>query len=160
MHYWFLKGPLHYDARREIKEIKSFCIKNLVTFSNLIQKPSNLFQMVQNHKSFVPNIFFYQICQKFVDLFTKNMNDWSDKKIILYLFCSFDLLRKKVENNFFIRAAVLCANISQIFFSQFDHQKYLRCLFKSLFKWSPHFLSHPSARLLELNRAIKNVCLL
>ena len=72
--------------------------------------------MVQNHKSFVPNIFFYQICHKFVDLFTKNMNCWSDKKIILYLFCSFDLLRKKVENNFFIRAAVLCANISQIFF--------------------------------------------
>ena len=95
--------------------------------------------MVQNHKSFVPNIFFYQICHKFLDLFTKNMNCWSDKKIILYLFCSFDLLRKKVENNFFIRAAVLCANISQIFFSQFDHQKYLRCLFKSLFNWSPHF---------------------
>ena len=56
--------------------------------------------MVQNHQSFIPNIFFYQICQKFVDLFTKNMNGWSDKKIILYLFCSFDLLRKKVENNF------------------------------------------------------------
>ena len=71
--------------------------------------------MVRNHKSFVPNIF-YQICHKFVDLFTKNVNCWSDKKIILYLFCSFDLLRKKVENNFFIRAAVLCANISQIFF--------------------------------------------
>jgi len=72
---------------------------------------------------------------------------WSDKKIILYLFCSFDLLKKKVENNFFIRAAFLCANISQIFFSQFDHQKYLRCLFKSLFKWSPHFfksLSKPA----------------
>ena len=95
--------------------------------------------MVQNHKSFVPNILFYQICQKFVDLFTKNMNGWSDKKIILYLFCSFDLLRKKVENRFFIWAAVLCANISQIFFSQFDHQKYLRCLFKNLFNWSPHF---------------------
>ena len=95
--------------------------------------------MVQNRQSFVPNIFFNQICQKIVDLFKKNMKGWSDKKIILYLFCSFDLLRKKVENNFFIRAAVLCANISQIFFSQFDHQKYLRCLFKSLFNWSPHF---------------------
>ena len=46
----------------------------------------------------------------------KNMKGWSVKKIILYLFCSFDLLRKKVENNIFIRAAVLCANISQIFF--------------------------------------------
>ena len=71
----------------------------------------------------------------------KNMKGWSHKKIILYLFCSFDLLRKKVENNFFIRAAVLCANISQIFFSQFDHQKYLRCLFMSLFNLSPHFFT-------------------
>ena len=69
--------------------------------------------------------FFNQICQKIVDLFKKNMKGWSDKKIILYLFCSSDLLRKKVENNFFIRAALLCANISQIFFSQFHHQKYL-----------------------------------
>ena len=102
--------------------------------------------MVQNHKSFVPNILFYQICQKFVEIFTKNMNGQSDKKIILYLFCSFNLLRKKVENNFFIRAAVLCANISQIFFSQFDHQKYLPCLFKSLFNWSPHFFTSFSKR--------------
>jgi len=39
--------------------------------------------MVQNHKSFVPNILFYQICQKFVEIFTKNMNGRSDKKIIL-----------------------------------------------------------------------------
>ena len=85
--------------------------------------------------------FLYRICQKFVDLFTKNMNGWSHKKIILYLFCSFDLLRKKVENNFFMRAALLCANISQIFFSQFHHQKYLRCLLKSLFNWSPHFFT-------------------
>ena len=108
--------PTHYATNRIIKEIKSFWIKNLVTFSNMIQKPSNLFWMVQNYQIFVPNIFFYQICQKFVDLFTKNMKGWSHKKIILYLFCSFDLLRKKVENNFFIRAAVLCANISQIFF--------------------------------------------
>ena len=29
----------------------------------------------------------------------------------------FDLLRKKPENNFFMRAALLCANIFQIFFS-------------------------------------------
>ena len=34
---------LHYDARREIKEIKSFLIQNVVTFSNLIKKHSNLF---------------------------------------------------------------------------------------------------------------------
>ena len=93
--------------------------------------------MVQNRQSFVRN---NQICQKFVDLIKKNMKGWSHKKIILYLFRSFDLLRKKVENNFFMRAALLCANISQIFFSQFD-QKYLRCLFKSLFNWSPHFFT-------------------
>jgi len=60
-----------------------------------------------------------------VDLFMKNMKGWSVKKIILYLFCSFDLLRKKVENNIFTRAALLCANISQICFSQFHNKKYL-----------------------------------
>ena len=32
------------------------------------------------------------------------------------LFCKFDLPRKKLENDNFMGAAVLCANISQIFF--------------------------------------------
>ncbi len=97
--------------------------------------------MVQNYQSSVPNIFFYQICRKFVDLFMKNMKGWSVKKIILYLFCSFDLLRKKVENNFFIRAALLCANISQIFFLIFIIKNICCCLSKSLFNWSSHFFT-------------------
>ena len=43
---------------------------------------------MQNCQSFVPNIF-YQIYQKFVDLFTKNMNGCSDKNYFRkYLFYS------------------------------------------------------------------------
>ena len=71
----------------------------------------------------------------------KNMKGWSVKKIILYLFCSFDLLRKKVENNFFTRAALLCANISQIFFLNFIIKNICCCLSKSLFNWSSHFFT-------------------
>ena len=90
------------------------------------------------------------------------MNGWSDKKIILYLFCSFDLLRKKVENNFFIRAAVLCANISQIFFLNSIIKNICPVYLRVCSTGPLTFFSHPSASLLELqlNRAIKNVCLL
>ena len=47
------------------------------------------------------------------------------QKIIFYFFCKFDLPRKKLENNNFMGAALLYANIYQIFFSHLDHQKYL-----------------------------------
>ena len=80
--------------------------------------------MIQNFLNFC-TIFFQQIYLKCVHLFAKNMKGWSHKKIIFYFFCTFDLLSNKLENNFFMRAPLLCANISQIFFSQLDHQKYL-----------------------------------
>ena len=80
------------------------------------------------------------VCHKFnKDIFFGNLCPRYNKKSFYTYFAVLTCWEKKVENNFFIWAAVLCANISQIFFSQFDHQKYLRCLFKSLFKWSPHF---------------------
>ena len=69
------------------------------------------------------------------------MNGWSHKKIIFYFFCKFDLLRKKLENNFFMRAAVLCANIFQIFVLNWIIKNICCCLFKSLFNWSPHFFT-------------------
>ena len=62
---------------------------------------------------------------KRVHLFAKNMKGWSHKKIIFSFFCKFDLPRKKLENNNFMGAALLYANIYQIFFSHLDHQKYL-----------------------------------
>ena len=78
----------------------------------------------------------------------KNMKGWSVKKIILYLFCSFDLLRKKVENNFFTRAALLCANISQIFFLN-SIIKNICAVYLRVCSTGPLTFSHPSASLLE-----------
>ena len=40
---------------------------------------------------------FNQISQIFVDLSANNMNVWSHKKIISYLFCKFDLLEVDSE---------------------------------------------------------------
>ena len=84
--------------------------------------------------------FFYQICQKFVDLFTNNMNGWSHIKIILYLFCSFELLRKKVE--FFLCGQPFCVQIfPKYFFLNFTIKNICCCLSKSLFNWSSHFFT-------------------
>ena len=46
------------------------------------------------------------------------------KNHFLLFFCKFDQ-----ENNNFMGAALLCANIYQIFFSHQDHQKYLLLFF-------------------------------
>ena len=106
-------------------------------------------------------IFFYQICQKFVDLFTKNMKGWSHKKIILYLFCRFDLLRKKVENNFLCEQP-FCVQIFPKYFFLKSIIKNICAVYLRVCSTGPLTFSHPSASLLELqlNRAIKNVCLL
>ena len=81
--------------------------------------------MIQNFLNFCTNIFFNKYIWNVCIYLQKNIKGWSHKKIIFYFFCIFDLLSKKLENNFFMRAPLLCANISQIFFSQLDHQKYL-----------------------------------
>ena len=72
------------------------------------------------------------------------------------------VLRKTLENKNFLRPALLCANIYQIFFSHLDTRKYLLLFFQESVQLVPSLFSHPSASLLELqlNRAIKNVCLL
>ena len=71
----------------------------------------------------------------------KNMKGWSHKKIIFYFFCKFDLPRKKLENSNFMGAALLCANISQIFFLNWIIKNICCCLSKNLFNWSLHFFT-------------------
>ena len=66
------------------------------------------------------------------------------KKIIFYFFCKFDLPRKKLESSNFMGAALLCANISQIFFLNWIIKNICCCLSKNLF-----IFSHPSTSLLE-----------
>ena len=76
---------------------------------------------MQIHKIFIPNIFFYQISGIFLDLFAKNMKGWSDNSEILCVE-QWGRAEKKLENNNFIRAAVLGANISQIFSPPFSSE--------------------------------------
>ena len=76
------------------------------------------------HQIFVPNIYFYQISQIFLDLFAENMNGWSDNSEIWYVE-QWGCAEKKLENNNFIRAAILGANISQIFSPPFSSEKIL-----------------------------------
>ena len=110
---------------------------------------SNLFRMMQIHKIFIPNIFFYQINGIFLDLFAKNMKGWSHKKIIFYFFCKFDLPRKKLENNNFVGAALLYANIYQIFFFSSGSSKIFAAVYLRICSTGPLIFPHPSASVLE-----------
>ena len=101
---------------------------------------------MHNFLNFRTNIFLKQICMKCVHLFAKNMKGWSHKKIIFYFFCKFDLPRKKLENNNFMGAALLYANIYQIFFLIWIIKNICCCLSKNLFNWSPHFSTSFSKR--------------
>ena len=72
--------------------------------------------MMQIHKIFIPNIFFTKLVEYFWIYLLKNMNGWSDNSEILCVE-QWGRAEKKLENNNFIRAAFLGANISQIFSS-------------------------------------------
>ena len=90
---------------------------------------------MQNFLNFYTTIYCKQIWLKCVHLFAKNMKGWSHKKIIFYFFCKFDLPRKKLENSNFMGAALLCANISQIFFLNWIIKNISCCLSKNLFNY-------------------------
>ena len=110
-----LSQTMHYDTRREIKEIKSFFkFKTLLRFQIWSKNLQTFFRWCK-YTRVLFQFFFYQMCQKFVDLFTKNMNGWSDKKNILYLFCSFNLLRKK-EKIIFLSEQQFCVQIFPKYF--------------------------------------------
>ena len=94
------------------------------------------YALIFHQKSFVE-----QICWKVVHLFAKDTNlkfgAWSNHTLII----------KKTR--IFLRAALLCANISQIFFSQLDCQKYLLPVYSRICSTGPLTFPHPSASLLE-----------
>ena len=60
------------------------------------------------------------------------------------------MLYKKLENYFFVGAAVLEANIFQIFSKARSSKKYLRQILKGQVRLVPTFYSHPAKSLLEL----------
>ena len=57
------------------------------------------------------------------------------KKSFSTFFCKFNLPRKKLENSNFMGAALLCANISQIFFLNWIIKNISCCLSKNLFNY-------------------------
>ena len=104
---------------------------------------------MQNFLNFYTTFFCKQIWLKCVHLFAKNMKGWSHKKIIFYFFCKFDLPRKKLENNNFVGAALLYANIYQIFFSHLNHQQIFVAVYLRICSTGPLIFPHPSANVLE-----------
>ena len=97
--------------------------------------------MVQNYQSFVPNIFFYQICRKFVDLFMKNMKGWSVKKLFYTYFAVLTCSEKK-QKIIFLSSQPFCVQIfPKYFFLNFIIKNICCCLSKSLFNWSSPFFT-------------------
>ena len=80
-------ATVHYDARREIKEIKGFFFKTLLRFQIWSKNIQTFIKWCKTARAFFQIIFFTKFVKKNVDSFTKNMKGWSDKKIILYLYC-------------------------------------------------------------------------
>ena len=117
------------------------------------------FWLVDNRQSFLPNSFLYRISQIFVDIFAKNMKGWSEKSKIL---CIEQLGRaeKKLQNKKFPNPALLCANISQIFFSHLDIRKYLLLFFLRVGSTGPLTLSHPSSSLSEFQLILVKIIVL
>ena len=95
---------------------------------------------MQNFLNFNTNIFVQQICLKCVHLFAKT---WTAGRVLLKfgVLSNEIVLRKKLENKKNLRAAVLCANISQIFVLNWIIKNMCCFLFKSLFNWSSHFFT-------------------
>ena len=109
--------------------------KNLQTFFRWCKTTRALFQI---------SFFCCQICQKFVDLFTKNMKGWSHKKsFYTFFFAVFTCWEKKIENNF-LSEQPFCVQIFPKYF--FLESKYLRCL--RVCSTGPLTFSHPSAYLI------------
>ena len=96
----------------------------------ILTKVKHYYALILHRKSFKPFLnvpklpkvlykyFFKEICWKFLHLFANNMKGWSHKLEILHVKQPGQAI-KKLENNKFVGAALLCANILQIFSKYF-----------------------------------------
>ena len=97
--------------------------------------------MVKNHQSFVPNIFLYGIIQIFVDIFTKNMKGWSDKSKILCIEKTGRAEKNTRKQKFCLSSPSLSKYFPNIFLSHGYSKIFAAVFSKSLFNWSPHFIT-------------------
>ena len=130
----------------KIKEIKVFKSKGLV-FAQFWSKFKNSTSGWSKTARALFQIYFYTELVKY--LYTYLQKTWRAGRISLKfgVVSNQVVLRKTLENENFIRPALLCANIYQIFFSHLDTQKYLLLFFPRVCSTGPLTLSHPSARL-------------
>ena len=98
--------------------------------------------LINNHQSFVPNIFLYRIIQIFVDIFAKNMKGWSDKSKILCIEQSGRAEKNTRKQKNYPSSPSLSKYFPNIFLSP-GYSKIFAAVFfsKSLFNWSPHFIT-------------------
>ena len=97
--------------------------------------------MIQIHLNFVPNIFFTKLVKYFGIYLQKT---WRAGQVILKfgVLSNEVVLRKKLENKNFTWAALLGANISQIFSSSFSSEN----IFWNIWSFALGFLMHHSTR--------------
>ena len=125
----------------KIKEIKVFKSKGLV-FAQFWSKLKNSTSGWSKTARALFQIYFYTELVKY--LYTYLQKTWRAGRTSLKfgVVSNQVVLRKTLENKNFLRPALLCANIYQIFFSHLDIRKYLLLFFsKILFNWSPHFIT-------------------
>ena len=95
------------------------------------------FWLVDNHQSFLPNSFLYRTSQIFLDIFAKNMNGWSDKSKILCIEQSDHAEKTKI----FPVQPFLVQIFPKYFSLTWISEDICCCFSKSLFNWSPHFIT-------------------
>ena len=113
----------------KIKEIKVFKSKGLV-FAQFWYKFKNSTSGWSKTARALFQIYFYTELVKY--LYTFLQKTWRAGRISLKfgVVSNQVVLRKTLENENFIRPALLCANIYQIFFSHLDTRKYLLLFFQ------------------------------
>ena len=114
---WRISLTLHYGLSNVIIRNKSCQILTKVKhyYALILHRKSfKLFLYVAKLPKVLYKYFFKQICGKLLHLFANNMKGWSHKLEILHVRQPGHAL-KKLENNKFVGAALLCANIFQIF---------------------------------------------
>ena len=93
---------------------------------------------MQNFLDFHTNIFFrkyFEMCA----FICKKHEGLVPQKNIFYSFCIFDLLSKKLENNFLWGHPFSVQIFLKYSFLNWIIKNICCCLFKNLFNWSPHF---------------------
>ena len=130
----------------KIKEIKVFKSKGLV-FAQFWSKFKNSTSGWSKTTRPLFQIYFYTELFKYLLTFLRKTWRAGQASLKFCVLSNQVVLRKTLENKNFACPALLWANISQIFFSHLEIQKYLLPFFPRVWSTGPLTLSHPSASL-------------